>query len=87
MFLFEAGAGSRSQEPEAGAIAGSQNPSWSRLDQLHNTEDMRRETDDGRQEQCCGAGPTLTRLQIRQPAPDLATGSGSSSQLRITTFL
>ena len=85
MFLSEAG--SRSQEPGAGAVASSRNRSRSRLDRLHNTEDMRRETDDGRQEQCCGAGPTLTRLQIRQPAPDLATGSGSSSQLRITTFL
>ena len=81
MFLSEAG--SRSQEPGAGAVASSRNRS--RLDRLHNTEDMRRETDDGRQEQCCGAGPTLTRLLIRQLAPDLATGSGS--QLRITTFL
>ena len=85
MFLSEAEARSRSQEPGAGAVAGSRNRSWSRLDRLHNTEDMRRETDDGRQEQCCGAGPTLTRLLIRQLAPDLATGSGS--QLRITTFL
>ena len=33
--------------------------------------------------QCCGAGPTLTRLRLRLPASVLATGSGFGYRLRL----